>query len=415
MSLPKFSIGTDPELVCLRTDGTPIYVRDIIPVAGKFGADGHGFIAELRPDAAIDPKILVENTRETLAAGHLALGKYPWYAGPWIADKPLGGHLHFGTKATDGILDALHFQLGIMLALIEPPEQARTRRNTPLGGVGGGGFMNNRGIPYGLLGDWREKPYGFEWRTPSSFIVSPGISLGVFALAKAIITEEMVKGKSAFTKLSKATRTELYFSKDDFHNLNREIFLPKLDILWPLLRNMKYFQEGNEGRALWSSLQYLRRFAVAKEGFRTSDDLKSKWKITKALADKIKQTQVRGDPERTNIPRSRRTRVVDALVEDWGFNVDELNRVFERAEVAARPTLRNPRFEIRNEGGRGIGLEGQEATVRIPTRAQRAPTAPTAATYTFTIAPDADTNYTWQNTGTAWTNLTAGGTGGIDQ
>jgi hypothetical protein len=401
MPLPKFSIGTDPELVCLHEDGSPIFVRDIIPVAGKFGADGHGFIAELRPDAAMSPKILVENTRESLAAGHLALGKYSWYAGPWIADKPLGGHLHFGVRATDGILDALRHQLGIMLALIEPPEQARTRRNTPLAGAGGGGFMNNRGVPYGLLGDYRDKPYGFEWRTPSSFIVSPGISQGIFALSKAIITEELVKGKSAFTKLPTATRRLLGFASEDFHNLNRQVFLDKLDTLWPILKNMKYFQEGNEGRPLWSSLQYLRRFAIAKEGFKTTDDLKSKWKITKTLANKIQQTQLRGDPDRATIPRNRRARVAETLVEDWGFNIRELNRLFEDAEIQARPQLRTPRFEIRNREGRGIGLNGQEATVQ-------APVAPNiegrAITYNFTIEDDA-ANYTWATTNAAWDGL----------
>ena len=272
MDGPKISIGTDPELVFAK-NGKLICAADVLTrPGGEFGLDGHKFIAELRPKPAISPRDLVESIRKILQTEASNLSAYTWHAGAWIFDKPLGGHIHFGVPSSDNIVDALDHQFAIALALIEPQKEAQTRRTTTFPGA-----RDQR--PYGLLSDVRDKPHGFEYRTPSSFIVSPGVSLGILALAKAVVYEEVVGGSCAWSNLPKHTRDELTFDKEDFYNCNKEIFRTREVKLWELISNMKYFAKGEEGRNLWSSVSFLKNKVAKNLGFLSKSDIKEKWKL----------------------------------------------------------------------------------------------------------------------------------------
>ncbi len=284
MNNTDFTVGADPELVLVRPDKTLLKVRGVIPERGQFGVDGHGYIAELRPEPAIFPKDLTENLRISLASQYHKLKNYKWRAGPWILDKPLGGHIHFGLPMETAYTDALEKLMPIILALIEPASQAKKRRTFPF----------YHGIPYGVLDDVRVKPYGWEWRVPSSFIVTPGITTGVFALCKALIFEEVVKGEFAFSKLPANVRKELNFTQQSFYQCNRKQFLKQLPPLWKIIKGLSYFQKEGEGSTLWSSVSYLRRFAIEKGGFFVPPDIKVKGKW--ALEDIAPTTPVVAGP-----------------------------------------------------------------------------------------------------------------------
>jgi hypothetical protein len=302
------TIGADPELVCYDPNaGELINIANTIPRTGEFGADGHGYTAELRPNPTVSPSDLVKNLKQALCKGWDVLGKTQWQVGPWKHGKPLGGHIHFGAELTDKIVDALDNQFGILMALLEPEEEAKTRRNEVF--VGAGQHINNQGQPYGALGDVRKKPYGFEYRTPSSFVVSPGISKGMFAVAKAILYEELIGGKCAWSSLPTKVREALKFSPDDFKNCNKVEFQKRLEILWPYIAKMHYFKKGQEGRDLWSNVNYLLQ-AINKKGFPVSLDIKKNWKITEELVKRYSLQSTR--PRRA--PRNRPDRAtVNAL------------------------------------------------------------------------------------------------------
>jgi len=275
----EITIGTDPELICYDDKKEElVHVAHTVPNRNaEFGADGHGYIAELRPPPTVSPLDLTERVRISLMKGFEHLGFAKWMAGPWLYEKPMGGHIHFGIDPTDSMIDALDHQLGILLALVEPCEAAKTRRTNVF--IGHGGYLNNQNRPYGLLSDFKKKPYGFEYRTPSSFIVTPSIATGIFSLAKAIVYEEAVRGECSWSKLPLTTRKKLAFRKTDFNNCNRDVFLKKLDALWPIVRRMDYFKKGMEGRPLWSKVQSLLQ-TVKKDGFPDIKDIKPKWKIS---------------------------------------------------------------------------------------------------------------------------------------
>lgn len=264
------TIGTDPELLLTDQEGKLIKALDFLRKNGKFGVDGHPYIAELRPKHAVYPRDLVENIRALLRTEEKNLQNFRWISGPYAKDRPMGGHIHFGVPVEDKFVDALDHQFAIILALVEPQQEAMRRRTIPLGG-------NNNGKPYGLLADIRVKPWGFEYRTPSSFIVSPGVALGTLTLAKAVVSEEMVGGKSAWSKISPAQRKVLKFAAQDFHNCNKPIFKEKLADLWTLIKQMRYFQAGQEGHNLWSVVSYLKGNVIQKEGFVANRDIKTRW------------------------------------------------------------------------------------------------------------------------------------------
>lgn len=327
------TIGADPELVVVHPKtGMPLRVNNYVG-GGEFGADGHGYIAELRPLAAITPDQLTKNVQRCLMGAPPMIKTLPWQAGPWVGTKPCGGHIHFGVPLSDDIMIAFDSIMPILLAVIEPAEQARKRRTTPLaiagtrpGARGDAVRFNNAGKPYGLLGDFKTKPYGFEWRTPASFIVSPGVATGVFALSKGVLYEQLIKGKSSWAKLPPRIRKGLKFTPDQFYKCDRAFFLPLWDNLWPLFKQLKYFSPGCEGHSLWSTVTYLKRFAAAKDGFRIYKDIKTKWKIEPPPNDEYRFPDEEFAPTEQDLPPNPEAEVPGRAPQQpgpWGFRQED--------------------------------------------------------------------------------------------
>lgn len=160
----------DPEYCgcndCIRRRLTvpPAPVRDY---PNKFGYDGAGIAAEIRPDPSYSPTVLVKNIREALLEGRKLLkDNYEWYAGTGeIGNHPTGGHLHLGIN--DYSKSKLDIYIGIPLIALEPHSGRKYRRSNG----------------YGNWEDCRTNSWGVEYRTPSSWLVSPAITGIAAALA----------------------------------------------------------------------------------------------------------------------------------------------------------------------------------------------------------------------------------------
>jgi hypothetical protein len=270
----QLSLGSDPELLLVDKQEQIVCAGDVISeTKSAFGVDGHKYIAELRPTAAIHPRDFVSSIRDVLKSRISTLNKYIWRAGPWVCEKPLGGHIHFGTPYQDSLVSALDGQFAPILALIEPATEAAKRRTTV--------FYGSK--PYGLLSDYRKKNWGFEWRTPSSFITTPGVTLGALTIAKAIVWEELNKGKHAFSCLTEQQRELLKFKPEDFYSCKREVFLPMLEALEVQLSKMLYFNKNQEGHDLWPAVSYILHQVIPKKGYTCKNDVKQKWKLESEL------------------------------------------------------------------------------------------------------------------------------------
>lgn len=335
------TIGADPELVCLnKTNDAPVNIVDFLPRQGEFGADGHGYIAEIRPKFAVYPRDLNENIRNALLQGFPQFSPNEWVAGPYIKEKPLGGHIHIGTPLTDPITDALIHLMCPILAVVENREQACMRRTRAF--IGSGGYMNNQGRPYGDMGDVKVKSYGFEWRTPSSFIMSPATSLAVITLTKAVVWEQVIGGPTSFNRLPRRTIKNFTFKADDFNNCKKSVFLPMLEELWKIFHRLHYFRKGIEGRQLWSSISYLKR-CITMGGFKVGGDLKRPWKINSEAYQQFRKSlganQIRKLPTRAVDIRAERLNRVRSttLIGDW--EVEDDGKIVPVRETPPRRAL----------------------------------------------------------------------------
>lgn len=172
-------LGTDLEFMFKTQQGKMMLASKFFSKQGTVGCDARTFggdrnkrpLAEVRPAPARTPEELCKNIEHALQeAAKLARREHPqWVAGSAPFERfPIGGHIHFsGLPYTGRIVSLLDVYVGLPLMLIEDPVSAARRRPR-----------------YGFLGDIRHKGYGgFEYRTPSSFLVDPDIALGAAALA----------------------------------------------------------------------------------------------------------------------------------------------------------------------------------------------------------------------------------------
>lgn len=175
-------LGTDLEFMFKTRQGKMMLASKYFPKQGTVGCDARTFagdrdkrpLAEVRPAPARTPEELCKNIETALTeAGKMARYAQPqWVAGSAPFDRfPIGGHIHFsGLPYTGRIVQLLDVYVGLPMMLIEDPISAARRRPR-----------------YGFLGDIRHKGYGgFEYRTPSSFLVDPDIALGALALAYTV-------------------------------------------------------------------------------------------------------------------------------------------------------------------------------------------------------------------------------------
>lgn len=157
----------------------------------QMGEDGSGSPCELRPSPTKDPLELVHEIAKILrdaVMGSEQMYRAEWVAGSWGRSMSLGGHIHFGVKYNytvhaqvverTRVLKALDEYLGVPLMLIEGVKEGTNRRTR-----------------YGYASDFRDQPWGLEYRTPGSWLVSPYVASAVLCLAKAVMHETQLDEK----------------------------------------------------------------------------------------------------------------------------------------------------------------------------------------------------------------------------
>jgi len=180
MERTKVTLGGDPEFE-LIVGGEVVAAEKLllgrkVPLPwGVIGEDGSGGPIELRPLPSADPEALVANVGRLILSVPRALGGFP---STICEEHPIGGHVHIGgvpsgeqerlVEVIDGLLGDLFHSLS---------GETRLRAG------------------YGRRGDWRSKPWGFEYRTPPASLWShPGVAL-VFLRAIKWVVEKFLSGE----------------------------------------------------------------------------------------------------------------------------------------------------------------------------------------------------------------------------
>jgi len=254
----EVTLGADPEFILINRDtGKMIPASQFFPRFGTVGCDSVRIpnrqqrpIGEVRPEPSTSPLVLAENIRKTLmqAIKLLPYNNIEWLAGSQPASNyPIGGHIHFSNiELSSKLLRALDNYLAIPVMLLEDPATSKLRRTK-----------------YGLLSDFRIKEYGgFEYRTISSWLVTPEISKGVLCLSKLIASNYTALTANHFTRidLQKAFYDgDKLMLRDAFNQTWKAIMaLPQakeyasyLEPLYDMCQNMQSWDESVDIRETW--------------------------------------------------------------------------------------------------------------------------------------------------------------------
>ena len=209
-------IGLDIEFGC-RQRGQFIPAHDVfsreIGTSGTIGLDGHPMTGELRPDASTNLVEVVTNmyaafkyVNDIFVENDITL-----HAGQWRDGKAIGGHVHFGigedniSRRTAMVPYLDHFLDTIVSSKTDNMAEKRERIN--------------RG--YGGLSQIRSKPYGFEYRTPGSFIHNPQLSMIYLTLSKL----------ASIAAIDKPFSVSKYPTSNSVYDNSRALFDDAVDVM----------------------------------------------------------------------------------------------------------------------------------------------------------------------------------------
>jgi Phage phiEco32-like COOH.NH2 ligase-type 2 len=166
----SFTIGCDPELIC-RRNGQFVAAHNYFKSHSSFGLDGCESTAEVRPGYSESPVDLTSKIFQILQYGHDKAPELEFYSGHFVDDYAIGGHTHFSIEPESKIIEGLDIVLGSLSNCIDDKNQKQKRERSG----------------YGKRSAYRRKSYGFEYRTPGSFLLSSSVTLVHFTLAKLTV------------------------------------------------------------------------------------------------------------------------------------------------------------------------------------------------------------------------------------
>ena len=222
------SLGSDIEMLWLReTGGTTEFHRadSMFTHSGVCGTDGRSIISELRITPAFDVEVMVDSMREVLqvckdmlhvkydedwdtnTTHPYGMGIYPVLDSKKIElPESIGTHIHFGNRTLASnslmrrnVIASMDAFLSPVVWLFEPSY---------------GHYIRSKCGFYGDLSEYRNKPYGVEYKSLPCFLDDKDVFAGIFAIAKAL-SFEVISGN-----ITEGTIAEFAINKDDIRNSN---------------------------------------------------------------------------------------------------------------------------------------------------------------------------------------------------
>lgn len=248
----RVAIGCDPEFIILN--GNTLIESKIHNFKtvnyGKLGHDGGGYykIFEFQPNYSLNPLDVVNNIRG------IFLGKvrnnpeflnYNFKAGSFAHETPLGGHIHFSSpdiNLIDSVVNFTHASrildnyVGAISVLLEDTHSGKKRRDWNTEDMGEhGGIMpkNGKEVKYGCATNWRPQKWGFEYRSCSSWVMSPQISAAFLCLGKVVFHEFLNNPKFTFKE---------YDYSDDFLTMKKSVILNRFPSIWKDIQSMSLYK-----------------------------------------------------------------------------------------------------------------------------------------------------------------------------
>jgi len=207
------TVGGDPEFLVVNNYGTTQHFGiNHTDDHGNIGSDHGGSVGELRPKFGT-PAQVTENIRAQMVyiksylpeGQKIVAGGGRGLAGGYNAERyrsgSIGGHIHFGGLRLANPYDSFTRQRNRLRLRGQPPNYVHSDRKLVVAldfFIGGRmkripGGKRPSGSSYGKLSDIETKPYGFEYRTPPSWLSDPFLTESTLAIAQRIVEMWSVK------------------------------------------------------------------------------------------------------------------------------------------------------------------------------------------------------------------------------
>ena len=210
--------------------------------------------------------------------------EYQWLAGSSVSGLPLGGHIHFGIRPRQDMMIALDTLLVPVAALIDVQAQMETRRI--------------RG--YGKLSDHRRKSHGFEYRALGSWLWSPGIALGILALAQAIVYDCSKKRLPWRRIMEVRRRGYIVTSSPGFDTINIEKARQEFPKIWAVISSLRSVHR------FWPEISFLNELISRSRTWENGQDMKTRWRVVSSAGTGLRSTK---EPRR-RMPRLLHNRLL---------------------------------------------------------------------------------------------------------
>lgn len=260
------TLGCDPEFVMFNPSNHTLIETDPVlkcldrkdPISQEIGQE-NSYVFELRPMHSTSPRNLVERIRfllHAIAKYSPQSMKYEWMAGSNVQGFSIGGHIHFGCKCSECVIGVLNSVFSPVMALIEDETERENR-------------LSNT---YGFF-DYRKESHGFEYRTPASWLWSPGIALGTLALAQAIANDGS-KGKLPWKAIQRLKGLSYYMIFPDSSKcIDRSKARRSFNDIW------KVIQKIPSVRRFYPEISFLRELILRERRWNNDADMKMRWGI----------------------------------------------------------------------------------------------------------------------------------------
>lgn len=211
--------GADPEAVlwdinnnCIigaHSAGFPGHGSVSVKKEPQLKCDGASSTFEIETPPFTNPEAGVEIFRQAL----IKLANYEshnldFFGGAMIGNICIGGHIHFSLPRDDMIVRVLDRTIGHLSFLVSGKNQ----------------WERVKSSRYGRYGNTETKPYGFEYRTPPSWLISEEWTLAFLSLSYTVA--------HAFNE----NKSKVYSKLDAIHN-------EKIPKRYKFLKALRYFKE----------------------------------------------------------------------------------------------------------------------------------------------------------------------------
>lgn len=265
-NIVDFTVGTDSEFLIVhpRTNRL-VLAEDYVTLEDDLGKDANGRSWEVRSLPSKNPVTVVQSIKDIMQKAVIDNPEFfgwKWVAASFFKGLPLGTHVHFGLNKRiinpkDACEQFLDHYVGAITLLLEDKKEGVARRAYDKSPAG-------HDVSYGKAGQFRNKNWGFEYRTPSCCMGSPYAMSAIMALSKVVMFEAI--NNPSF-------KPKVFVNSEDFVTVNKDKIRKLFHQIWTDVKKMKLYPMFRQ------QIDLIHYLVNNKLTWNTKGDIKESWGI----------------------------------------------------------------------------------------------------------------------------------------